>query len=117
MASWRLRPVIPSTASSCTISSARRGWPNESNAPALISDSMMRLLQQSRSTFSRKSVKEVNRPLSRRVLMIDSTTFAPTLRTAPSPKRMSPSTARNHRSESLTSGGSTLMPMRRHSAR
>ena len=49
--------------------------------------------------------------------MIDSTTLAPTLRTAARPNRMSSPTEANRAPEALTSGGSTLMPIRRHSAR
>jgi hypothetical protein len=49
--------------------------------------------------------------------MMDSTTFVPTLRTAASPNRMSSPTEENRATLALTSGGSTLMPMRRHSAR
>ena len=53
-----------------------------SKAPALISDSVVRLLQTTASTLSRKSGKEAYLPLALRLLMIDSTTFVPTLRTA-----------------------------------
>ncbi len=45
------------------------------------------------------------------------TTFSPMLRIAPSPKRMSAPTEAKLETDSLTSGGSTLMPMRRHSLR
>jgi hypothetical protein len=56
--------------------------PRESKAPALISDSMTRLLSTLMSTFSQKSKKSVKRPLSRRAAMIASTTCSPTFRTA-----------------------------------
>ena len=49
--------------------------------------------------------------------MIDSTTFTPTLRIAARPNRMSSPTEVNRAEEAFTSGGSTLMPIRRHSAR
>ena len=50
--------------------------------------------------------------------MIDSTTFVPTLRTAARPKRITSSPwAAKFGTDSLTFGGSTLMPMRRHSLR
>ena len=52
-----------------------------SNAPALISDSMARLLQTRISNLSRKSEKEVYLPLDLREPTIESMTLAPTLRT------------------------------------
>ena len=58
----------------CT--SPRRGWPSESNAPALISDSTVRLLQATGSTLRRKSAKSANRPLALRVRTSESTTLA-----------------------------------------
>ncbi len=116
-ASLRFTEMTESTACSCTTSRARRGWPSESNAPALMSDSMVRLLQTTAGTLSRKSVKDVNAPFSSRAAMIASTTLAPTLRIAVRPKRMSSPTAVNLAAESLTSGGSTVMCMRRHSPR
>ncbi|CPU65892.1 Uncharacterised protein [Mycobacteroides abscessus] len=82
-----------------------------------MSDSMVRLLHTTAGTLSRKSVNEVKAPFSSRVRMIASTTFAPTLRTPVRPKRMSPPTAVNFAAESFTSGGSTVMCMRRHSLR
>ena len=66
-ASLRLTPMTESTACSCTSSRARRAWPRESKAPALMSDSMVRLLQTTAGTLSRKSVKDVNAPFSSRV--------------------------------------------------
>ncbi len=77
----------------------------------------MRLLQTTASTLRRKSAKSTNSPFAARVATIDDTTFAPTLRTAVMPKRMSLSTGVKLASLELTHGGSTRMPMRRHSAR
>jgi hypothetical protein len=62
-------------------------------------------------------VKDVNAPFSSRVRTIASTTFAPTLRTAVRPKRMSAPTAVKFAADEFTSGGSTVMPMWRHSPR
>ena len=56
-------------------------------------------------------------PLSLRLAVIDATTPVPTLRTADSPNRMSEPTGAKYCSEALTSGGSTVMPIDRHSAR
>ena len=47
----------------------------------------------------------------------EATTPVPTLRTADSPNRMSVPTGAKSRTEALTSGGSTLIPIDRHSAR
>ena len=62
-----------------------------------------------------KSASERKRPFSR-AAMIDSIAPAPTLRTAPSPKRMrrSPTTV-NLKPDSCTSGGSTSRPSSRAS--
>ena len=109
--------ITASTACSCTITRPLRGWPNESNAPALISDSMTRLLHTTTGTLRRKSAKAVNSPFDLRAATIASTTLAPTLRIAASPNRMSRPTAVNVATDELTSGGSTLMPIRRHSFR
>ena len=81
--------MIASTACSWMSIRPRRGCPNESNAPALISDSMTRLLQTFTGTLRRKSLKLVKAPLAVRAATIDSTTFVPTLRTAARPNRMS----------------------------
>ncbi len=116
-ASLRLTSTTESTASSWISTRERRLWPRESKAPPLISDSMVRLLHTDSGTLSRKSVKEVKAPFSSRVRMISSTTFAPTLRIAERPKRMSSPTAEKYRSDSLTSGGSTVMPRWRQSPR
>ena len=88
-----------------------------SNAPPLMSDSMVRLLQTTAGTFDMKSLNEVKGPFSSRAARIASTTLCPTLRIACRPNRMSVPTAANWAIESLTSGGSTLMPIRRHSPR
>jgi hypothetical protein len=55
--------------------------------------------------------------LDLRVATIASTTFAPTLRIAARPNRTSSPTAVNVATDALTSGGSTLTPMRRLSDR
>ena len=59
----------------------------------------------------------MNSPLDLRAAMIASTTLTPTLRIAARPNRMSLPTGANVATDSLTSGGSTLMPIRRHSLR
>ena len=78
---------------------------------------MVRLLQTTAGHMDKKSLKELNRPFSSRAAMIPSTTLWPTLRIACRPNRMSVPTAANRPTESLTSGGRTLMPIRRHSPR
>ena len=117
IASLRLISTYCSTAVSWIVTSARRRWFSESKAPALTSDSITRLLHTIASTLVRKSPKSVNRPFSRRAATTDSTTFPPTLRIALRPKRMSVPTGVKLESDSLTSGGSTLIPIRRHSLR
>ena len=62
-------------------------------------------------------MKDVNAPFASRAATIASTTLAPTLRMAVRPKRMSSPTAVKFADDELTSGGSTVMPMRRHSLR
>ncbi|WP_158591109.1 hypothetical protein [Kocuria tytonis] len=62
-------------------------------------------------------MKDANFPCSLRASTMAWTTLAPTLRTAPMPKRMSVPTGVKFSSDSLTSGGSTVMPMWRHSVR
>ena len=47
--------------------------------------------------------------------MIEATTFSPTLRIAVKPNRISAPRGVYSESDSFTSGGSTLIPMRRHS--
>ena len=59
----------------------------EDEAPAAISDSKTRLLQSRASMRRAKFAREGKRPCWR-AAMIDSIAHAPTLRTAPSPKRM-----------------------------
>ncbi len=53
IASAFLVPSTESTASVCTRNNPLRGWPSESNAPALISDSVTFLLQAAMSTLFR----------------------------------------------------------------
>src|SRR6266704_65622 len=117
IASFRLMSITASTACSCTSTRPLRGSWNESKAPALTSDSITRLLHTTRGTLRRKSVKPVKPPLDLRAAMIASTTLPPTLRIAARPNRMSCPTGANVATDSLTSGGSTLMPIRRHSLR
>src|ERR1022692_1025719 len=93
------------------------GLPSVSNAPALISDSITRLLQTLTGTLRRKSEKLVKLPLAVRAATMDSTTAAPTLRTAAMPNRISESTGVNRAVDEFTSGGRTLIPIRRHSLR
>ena len=83
----------------------------------MISDSITRLLHTTRGTLRRKSENPANSPLDLRAAMIDSTTLPPTLRIAARPNLMSLPTGANVATDSLTSGGSTLMPIRRHSFR
>ena len=100
-----------STACSWHITRPRRVCPSWSNAPALTMDSMVRLLHTTAGTLARKSLKDVNFPCSLRASTMAWTTLAPTLRTAPMPKRMSVPTGVKFSSDSFTSGGSTVMPM------
>ena len=106
-----------STIGSKAASSPRRVWPRSENAPALIRFSRVFLLRTLPSTLSQKSRKSVNLPFSVRARAISATMPSPTPRTADSPKRMSSPTGVKSDSDSLTSGGSTEMPMRRHSLR
>ena len=78
---------------------------------------MTRLLHTLTGTLFRKSEKLVNAPSVLRVATMASTTAVPTFRTAASPNRMSPPTGVNVAAEAFTSGGSTVIPMRRHSFR
>ena len=115
-----------------TVSSPRRGWPSESNAPPLISDSTVRLLSTGSGTRSTKSWKLVNMPFSLRSATSSSTSPSPTLRTAERPNVIAPGlptgramssgicsagSAAKLATDRLTSGGSTLMPIARQSAR
>src|SRR5215469_12955234 len=117
MASFRFTSMIASTACSWISTSPRRGCPNESNAPALTSDSITRLLQTLTGTLRRKSEKLPKAPLAVRAATTDSTTAVPTLRTAARPNLMSGPTAVKMAFDALTSGGRTLMPILRHSFR
>ena len=100
-------------------SSPAKSWarwpPNESQAPAAISDSSTRLLPSRRSIRPTRSGSSRNRPAAR-AAMIDSMAPLPTLRTAPSPNRIrcSPTTV-NLKPDSFTSGGSTSRPSSRAS--
>ncbi len=116
-ASLRLTSITWSTACSWMSTRPLRGWPSESNAPALTSDSITRLLHTVTGTLRRKSAKLVNVPLDRRAASIASTTLMPTLRTAARPNLMSSPTGVKLAEEAFTSGGSTRMPIRRHSFR
>jgi hypothetical protein len=83
----------------------------------LTSDSITRLLHTVTGTLRRKSAKPVKAPLARRVATIASTTFVPTFRTAARPNLMSCPTGVKLAADAFTSGGSTLIPIRRHSFR
>ena len=97
MASLRLTSITVSMACSWMSTRPLRGCPSESNAPALISDSMTRLLQTLTGTLRRKSAKLVNAPLAVRAATIASTTLVPTLRTAARPNLMSLADRGEHR--------------------
>ncbi len=117
LASSRLTLTADSTAPSWISTSARRLSPNSSKAPALMSDSTVRLFADEIGIFRRKSWNDSKAPFSVRAFTMSSTTLKPTLRIAPMPKRMSSPTAAKKPIDSLTSGGMTLMPIRRHSLR
>ena len=68
---------------------ARRECPIDSKAPALINDSITRLLHTTNGTWSKKPWKFTALPWASRAATIPSTTLCPTLRTAVRPKRMS----------------------------
>ena len=89
----------------------------ESKAPALINASITLLLQTAGSTFFKKSKKSVNLSFFSLEVINASTTFSPTFLMADKPKRMSFPTGANSLRDSFTSGGNTLIPMRRHSFR
>ena len=76
---------------------------------------MVFLLQTWASTLAKKSPKEVKRPLVSRAALIEATTPSPTLRIAAKPNRISIPRGVYSASDSFTSGGKTLLPMRRHS--
>ena len=117
MASLRFTSITVSMACSWIMARPRRACPSESNAPALISDSITRLLHTLTGTLRKKSAKLVNASLAVRAATIASTTLVPTFRTAARPNRMSPPTGVKVAAEALTSGGSTVIPIRRHSFR
>ena len=91
----------------------RRGSPVLSKAPLLMSASRVRLLASCESTRAQKSKTEVKGP-SARAAMIASMAPRPTPFTAFRPKRILPSTTVKPTSLSLTSGGSTSMPISWH---
>ncbi len=78
---------------------------------------MTRLLHTLTGTLRRKSAKLVKASLAVRASTIASTTLVPTFRIAARPNRMSLPTGVNVAADALTSGGSTVMPIRRHSLR
>ena len=88
-----------------------------SKAPALISDSMVRLLSTAGSTRSTKSWNEAKTPFLRRSSVTNSTTPSPTFRIADNPNGIDPLRATKSDSEAFTSGTSTRTPMVRHSLR
>ena len=89
----------------------------ESNAPALINDSTVRLLSTLRSTRSMKSWNDAKGPFFSRSSRINSTTPSPTFLTAERPNVIAPSLAAKSDSEELTSGTITRSPIDRHSLR
>ncbi len=84
-------------------------------APLLISDSITRLFSRCRSTFSQNWYTDLNAPFSLRAFTIDSIALCPTFLTAASPKRMASPCGVKYASLTLMSGGSTAMPISRHS--
>ena len=94
-----------------------RGCSSESKAPPLISDSIVFLLQTWASTLAKKSPNEVKAPFIVRADLMDATTPSPTFRIAANPKRISLPRGVYSALDSFTSGGRTLIPMRRHSER
>ena len=92
-----------------------RGSPVESSAPALTRLSSTRAVTCCQSTRSQKSQMERNSPPSPRACTMARTALSPTFLTADRPKRILPSRTAKSRSEALTSGGRTSMPMSAHS--
>ena len=117
MASARLLSITESIASRWIAIKPLRVAPSEPKAPALIRDSIVFLLQTWASTLARKSPKDANRPLDSRDALMDATTPSPTFLIAARPKRISFPRGVYSPFDSLTSGGKTLMPIRRHSLR
>ena len=118
--SLRRADAICSTVCSNTSSRPPRWWPIESNAPALIIDSTVRLFSAVTSTRQQKSKKSLNGPACCRAAMMCWTTPSPTLRMPARPNRTqsgrcgsgaNPSCAR------FTSGGRTSTPILRADAR
>ena len=84
-------------------------------APLLTSDSITRLFSSRRSTFSQNWKIDLNAPISLRAATIDSIALCPTFFTAASPKRIASPCGVKYASLTFTSGGSTAMPISRHS--
>ena len=103
----RRRTSVPSMICSKTINSPRRGWPSESNAPALINDSTVRLLSTGSGTRSAKSWNDSNVPLALRSPSSSSTKPSPTLRIADSPNVMAPGEPAGSVTSSAISSGVT----------
>ena len=80
-------------------------------------DSIVFLLQTFASTFARKSPNDWKAPFVVRDAFIDATTPSPTFLIAANPKRISIPRGVYSASDSLTSGGRTLIPIRLHSER
>ncbi len=128
----RRRITVVSITCSNTASRPRRGCPRPSNAPALISDSTVRLLSTPSGARSANSWKSEYGPFSSRSTSNCSTSPSPTLRTAESPNVIAPglptgrltlagtssgSSAAKSVTDWLMSGVSTLMPIARASER
>ena len=88
----------------------RRGYPVESKAPALMSDSITRRLAWLESTRSTKSCSVLNGPPASRSAIIACATPVPTPRMPARPKRTPSLVAVNSVPDSLTSGDSTGIP-------
>ena len=85
-------------------------------APLLISDSSTRLFSSRRSTSSQNSkIDRKLRPSFLRAATIDSIAFPPTFFTAASPNRIAAPCGVKFASLTLISGGSTAIPISRHS--
>ncbi len=85
--------------------------PVESSAPQRTSDSIAFLFTAWQSTRRQKSQIEVKAPPSWRASTIASTAADPTFLTASRPKRMLPPETTKSWPDSLTSGGSTSIPI------
>jgi hypothetical protein len=104
-----------SMAPSITAKSCARAAPRNRERPALMKLSIIRRFTASRSTRSQKSYREVKcRPLER-AATIDSTALAPTFLDRAQAKAKRFAARREVSSEEFTSGGSTAIPISRHS--